>query len=158
MQIFITAPSETASLAPLGEDVEEMDITEFTEMTKFNTEVTTGVAGAELRDGDEDVEAESDGCVVTIETVVMKPLGEERWWQVALQVSLPFIVAGVGMVGAGVVLGIVQVRPYRLLGSFFVMLGCAVVNHRMLCFMCFLVKLCVNKFIEQSVSSLIDCI
>lgn len=33
----------------------------------------------------------------------------EPWWQIGLQVFFPYIVAGLGMVGAGVVLNIVKV-------------------------------------------------
>lgn len=33
----------------------------------------------------------------------------ETWWQIGLQVFFPYIVAGLGMVGAGVVLNIVKV-------------------------------------------------
>lgn len=34
----------------------------------------------------------------------------EQWWSVAVQVAIPFIIAGFGTIGAGVVLGNVQVR------------------------------------------------
>lgn len=34
----------------------------------------------------------------------------EPWWQMALQVFFPYIVAGLGMVGAGAVLNIVKVK------------------------------------------------
>ena len=36
---------------------------------------------------------------------------EESWFSIAIQVFFPYLVAGFGMVGAGIVLDIVQVRP-----------------------------------------------
>lgn len=35
---------------------------------------------------------------------------EEAWWQTTIQVSIPFLIAGVGTIGAGIILGIVEVR------------------------------------------------
>uniref|UniRef100_A0A1B0D8M3 Uncharacterized protein n=1 Tax=Phlebotomus papatasi TaxID=29031 RepID=A0A1B0D8M3_PHLPP len=32
---------------------------------------------------------------------------EEKWWETTLQVLVPFLIAGVGTIGAGVVFGIV---------------------------------------------------
>lgn len=34
---------------------------------------------------------------------------EEAWWQTTIQVSIPFLIAGVGTIGAGIILGIVEV-------------------------------------------------
>ncbi|XP_037046336.1 solute carrier family 41 member 2 isoform X2 [Bradysia coprophila] len=33
---------------------------------------------------------------------------EEAWWQTTIQVSIPFLIAGVGTIGAGIILGIVE--------------------------------------------------
>lgn len=33
----------------------------------------------------------------------------EKWWSITIQVAIPFIIAGFGTIGAGVVLGKVQV-------------------------------------------------
>lgn len=38
-----------------------------------------------------------------------RPLIEEEWWKTTLQVSIPFFIAGVGTIGAGVILGRVEV-------------------------------------------------
>lgn len=41
---------------------------------------------------------------------------EEAWWQTTIQVSIPFLIAGVGTIGAGIILGIVEVRlPLRMI-------------------------------------------
>lgn len=34
----------------------------------------------------------------------------EEWWKTTLQVSIPFLIAGVGTIGAGVILGRVEVN------------------------------------------------
>lgn len=34
---------------------------------------------------------------------------EEAWWQTTIQVAIPFLIAGVGTIGAGIILGIVEV-------------------------------------------------
>lgn len=34
---------------------------------------------------------------------------QEEWWKTTLQVSIPFLVAGIGTIGAGVILGRVEV-------------------------------------------------
>lgn len=34
---------------------------------------------------------------------------QEKWWETTLQISIPFFIAGVGTIGAGVILGRVEV-------------------------------------------------
>lgn len=34
---------------------------------------------------------------------------QEKWWQTTIQVSIPFFLAGIGTIGAGVILGTVEV-------------------------------------------------
>lgn len=48
-----------------------------------------------------------------------RPPKEETFWSIALEVLFPFLVAGMGMVGAGLVLQVVQV-PYCLISSLLV--------------------------------------
>lgn len=38
---------------------------------------------------------------------VLKP---EKWWNTAIQVGIPFFIAGVGTIAAGVILGHVEVK------------------------------------------------
>lgn len=33
----------------------------------------------------------------------------EKWWQTTIQVSIPFFIAGIGTIGAGIILGRVEV-------------------------------------------------
>lgn len=42
-------------------------------------------------------------------TYADRPLIEEEWWKTTLQVSIPFFIAGIGTIGAGVILGRVEV-------------------------------------------------
>lgn len=48
----------------------------------------------------------SIATVTSIDKSVIKP---EKWWSTTLQVAVPFFLAGVGTIGAGLTLGIVQV-------------------------------------------------
>lgn len=47
----------------------------------------------------------------------MGSVKHEEWWKTTLQVSIPFLVAGVGTIGAGVILGRVEVihSPYCII-------------------------------------------
>lgn len=36
-------------------------------------------------------------------------LKQEKWWQTTVQVSIPFFLAGIGTIGAGIILGRVEV-------------------------------------------------
>lgn len=47
---------------------------------------------------------------IITETVHEEKHSDERWYIILVQVLLPFFIAGFGMVAAGVVLDIVQVR------------------------------------------------
>lgn len=42
---------------------------------------------------------------------------QEKWWQITLQVSIPFFIAGIGTIGAGIILGrvTVNIKNYNLL-------------------------------------------
>lgn len=35
---------------------------------------------------------------------------QEKWWQITIQVSIPFLLAGIGTIGAGIILGNVEVK------------------------------------------------
>lgn len=37
------------------------------------------------------------------------PVKQEEWWKTTLQVSIPFLIAGLGTIGAGIILGRVEV-------------------------------------------------
>lgn len=39
---------------------------------------------------------------------------QEKWWQTTIQVSIPFFIAGIGTIGAGIILGYVEVSFNRL--------------------------------------------
>lgn len=67
---------------------------------------------------DDDWENSEEGeCEVMLKTSSPKAINddvveeiEEGFWLLAFQVFFPFLIAGLGMVGAGIVLDIVQVR------------------------------------------------
>jgi hypothetical protein len=44
--------------------------------------------------------------VTSTENGIIKP---EKWWSTTLQVAVPFFLAGIGTIGAGLTLGVVQV-------------------------------------------------
>lgn len=37
----------------------------------------------------------------------------EKWWQTTIQISIPFFIAGIGTIGAGIILGTVEVSCWR---------------------------------------------
>lgn len=41
--------------------------------------------------------------------VTQQPIMQEEWWKTTLQVSIPFFIAGLGTIGAGLILGRVEV-------------------------------------------------
>lgn len=51
------------------------------------------------------------------EKTQMVGLKHEKWWQTTIQVSIPFMIAGVGTIGAGIILGYVEVS-YHAIYSF----------------------------------------
>lgn len=71
---------------------------------------------------DDDWENSEEGeCEVMLKTSSPKAINddvveeetEEGFWLLAFQVFFPFLIAGLGMVGAGIVLDIVQVRTRK---------------------------------------------
>lgn len=41
-----------------------------------------------------------------------KKVISEEWWLTAVQVSIPFLIAGIGTIGAGILLGVVEVSQF----------------------------------------------
>lgn len=39
---------------------------------------------------------------------------QEKWWQTTIQVAIPFFIAGIGTIGAGIILGTVEVRTIKI--------------------------------------------
>lgn len=44
------------------------------------------------------------------ETLPIKEIKKEKWWHITIQVAIPFMIAGVGTITAGIILGIVEVN------------------------------------------------
>lgn len=65
---------------------------------KTNPPTSTTNSTAELTPASED---DSEDVDVTLAKT-------EKWWQTVLQVSIPFFIAGVGTIAAGVILGNVK--------------------------------------------------
>lgn len=42
-------------------------------------------------------------------------LKQEKWWQTTIQVSIPFFLAGIGTIGAGIILGRVEVSAISVM-------------------------------------------
>ncbi|XP_046340070.2 solute carrier family 41 member 1-like [Haliotis rufescens] len=70
-----------------------------------NDDITTSLTAPLLDGGDDD--DDGDGAT-TARTSVVDDRSEEKCWSIAFQVALPYIIAGFGTVGAGMVLDIVQ--------------------------------------------------
>ena len=104
--------SETGSIG-MGIIEDEVDMTRFTEDVKFGADRASMGAtpdGATVFYVEDGNESGAESAVVSIETGSRKPGEDESSWRIAIQVFFPFMVAGAGMVMAGVLLGIVQVR------------------------------------------------
>lgn len=43
-------------------------------------------------------------------TKVKVDISHEKWYQTLIQISIPFLIAGIGTIGAGIILGRVDVR------------------------------------------------
>lgn len=51
----------------------------------------------------------SVASIATVTSSEKSVIKQEKWWSTTLQVAVPFFLAGVGTIGAGLTLGIVQV-------------------------------------------------
>lgn len=65
------------------------------------------LAGSDTGSSDEEM-GSSTALVRSSSPDVVVKLVDEAWWQIALQVFIPYLIAGFGMVGAGIVLDVVQ--------------------------------------------------
>lgn len=61
-----------------------------------------GPGGGGIGDVDDDILADK----LAHKNAMLK---QEKWWQTTLQVSIPFFLAGIGTIGAGIILGRVEV-------------------------------------------------
>jgi hypothetical protein len=60
----------------------------------------------------------SMASIATITSIGNRVVKPEQWWSTTLQVAVPFFLAGIGTIGAGLTLGVVQVSS-SLAGSCF---------------------------------------
>ena len=99
-----------------------------TELLTQKTSMPEELGGSRLSDGDDGDAFEetslteplvrrsdddsNDDVTVVEPTTPRHPLEQdEAWWQIAIQVFIPYMIAGFGMVAAGLVLDAVQVPP-----------------------------------------------
>lgn len=79
----------------------------------LSTITTTSIASSEDPRGGDD----GDRPDFVDEKLTVKPgagaFKQEEWWKTTLQVSIPFFIAGIGTIGAGVILGRVEVRTIQ---------------------------------------------
>lgn len=69
---------------------------------------TTSITSSDDPKGGDD--SDRPGIVDARRTVKgVTELKQEEWWKTTLQVSIPFLIAGIGTIGAGVILGRVEV-------------------------------------------------
>ena len=72
---------------------------------------TTSVASSDDPRGDDDGGSKDFADEkITKSSNGVPGLKIEEWWKTTLQVSIPFMVAGIGTIGAGVILGRVEVE------------------------------------------------
>lgn len=72
---------------------------------------TTSIASSEDPRGGDDGDRKdfADDKLATKDGAGIK---QEEWWKTTLQVSIPFLIAGIGTIGAGVILGRVEVISF----------------------------------------------
>jgi solute carrier family 41 len=87
--------------------------------------ITTSIAssepeGANRRGGAGDGDGAADGVGGDSfggddakQIVDLPGIKHEKWWQITLQVSIPFFIAGMGTIAAGIILGRVEVSCWR---------------------------------------------
>lgn len=68
--------------------------------------ITTSVASSEPDPGSDRGGDYGDETLTTHSGHIIK---QEEWWKTLYQVSIPFFIAGMGTIGAGVILGTVEV-------------------------------------------------
>ncbi|XP_067683679.1 solute carrier family 41 member 1-like [Haliotis asinina] len=73
-----------------------------------NDDMTTSLTAPLLADDDDDDDGDEGDGAITARTTVVDDGSEEKCWSIAFQVALPYIIAGFGTVGAGLVLDVVQ--------------------------------------------------
>jgi solute carrier family 41 len=86
--------------------------------------ITTSIASSEpeggnrkggVGDGGDGVGGDSFGGDDAKQIVDLPGIKHEKWWQITLQVSIPFFIAGMGTIAAGIILGRVEVSAIKLI-------------------------------------------
>lgn len=71
---------------------------------------TTSIASSEDPKGRDSGNFDEKGFDRKPSKIVQPPIKQEEWWKTTLQVSIPFLIAGLGTIGAGLILGRVEVN------------------------------------------------
>lgn len=58
----------------------------------------------------DDANGDDDDDILAEKLAHKCAIKQEKWWQTTIQVSIPFFLAGIGTIGAGIILGRVEVR------------------------------------------------
>lgn len=70
---------------------------------------TTSIASSDDPKGRDSGNFDDKGFDRKPSKAVQLPYKQEEWWKTTLQVSIPFLIAGLGTIGAGLILGRVEV-------------------------------------------------
>lgn len=90
-------------------DNDKLSVLPISTTGSLNSIITTSVASSEPDPGSEKGVDDVDGGVEKLTTRNGGPVKDEEWWRTTLQVSIPFFIAGIGTIGAGIILGRVEV-------------------------------------------------
>lgn len=75
---------------------------------------TTSITSEDPKGGDQDPNDKGFDRR-TSKGIIHQPIIQEEWWKTTLQVSIPFLIAGLGTIGAGIILGRVEVNKRNIL-------------------------------------------
>lgn len=76
---------------------------------------TTSIASSDDPKGRDGGNFDEKGFDRKPSKIVQPPYKQEEWWKTTLQVSIPFLIAGLGTIGAGLILGRVEVSHFDLI-------------------------------------------
>lgn len=96
----------------LDSDNDKLSVLPISTTGSLNSIITTSVASSEPDPGSD--KGDGDGGDEKLTTRNGAPIKEEEWWKTTLQVSIPFFIAGIGTIGAGIILGRVEVSYKRI--------------------------------------------
>lgn len=91
-----------------GDDNDKLSVLPASTTGSLSSITTTSlVSERDLGDGSSGDDKGGDGTNKSDKQLI--GIQQEKWWQTTIQVAIPFFIAGIGTIGAGIILGRVEV-------------------------------------------------